>query len=105
VAAVRRLTRDEHLNTHFATTWPTYDLEPKTRALLGYAKLLTETPLLVDDAAIQALRTAGWDEPGIYEATALIALFNFSARLEAAAGLPPDQIPSDAPVLGALPTV
>lgn len=92
------------MNMEFATSWPTYDLDLRTRALLGYAKLLTETPLLVDDAAIQALRAAGWDERGIYEATALIAFFNFSGRLEAAAGLPPDQIPSVAPVLRALPT-
>ena len=83
----------------FATSWPTYDLDARTHALLGYARLLTESPLLVDDAAIEVLRTAGWDEPGIYEATALIAFFNFSGRMGAAAGLPPDKIPSDAPVL------
>ena len=88
----------------FATTWPTYDLDARTRALLSYAKLLTESPLLVDDAAMEALHTAGWDERGIYEATALIAFFNFSGRLEAAAGLPPDQIGPDAPVLRALRT-
>lgn len=45
---------------------------------------------MVEDADIAALRAAGWGERGIYEATALIALFNFSGRLEAAAGLPPD---------------
>ena len=101
---MRRLTENEHLNVEFATTWPTYDLEPKTRALLSYAKLLTESPILVDDAAIAALRSAGWDERAIYEATALIGLFNFSGRMEAAAGLPPDQIPRDAPVLRALRT-
>ena len=101
---MRRLTGDEHLNTEFAATWPMYDLDAKTQALLEYAKLLTESPILVDDAAIQALRTAGWDERGIYEATALIAFFNFSGRLEAAAGLPPDQIASDAPMLRTLAT-
>lgn len=88
----------------FATSWPTYDLDPKTRALLGYAKTLTESPLLVDDATIEMLRTAGWDERGIYEATALIGLFNFSGRMEAAAGLPPDQIPTEARVFRALRT-
>ena len=40
---MRRLTNDEHLSTEFATTWPTYELDSKTRALLVYAKLLTET--------------------------------------------------------------
>jgi uncharacterized protein YciW len=71
---VRRLTKDEHLGPEFATTWPTYDLDPKTRALLSYAKKLTEEPSMVEDADVEALRAAGWDEQGIYEATALISL-------------------------------
>jgi uncharacterized protein YciW len=43
----------------FATTWPTYDFDAKTHALLGYARLVTESPSLVDDGAIQALHEAG----------------------------------------------
>ena len=99
---MRRLTKDEHLSTEFATTWPTYELDSKTRALLVYAKLLTETPLLVDEVAIEELRAAGWDERAIYKVTALIAFFNFTGRLEAAAGLPADRVPAYAPVLRAM---
>ena len=95
-AAVRRLLGDEHLNPQFASTWPTYDLDAKTRALLTYAKKLTETPSLIEDDDVDALRAAGWDERAIYEATALVAFFNMSGRLEAAAGLPLDQIPAKA---------
>lgn len=84
----------EHLNLEFATTWPEYELDARTRALLSYAKKLTETPRLVGDADIDALRQAGWDEKGIYEATALISFCNFSGRMEAASGLPMDQIPT-----------
>ncbi len=69
---MRRLIQDEHLGPEFATTWPEYDLDLKTRALLGYATKLTEQPSQVEDADIQALRSAGWDEGGIYEATAFI---------------------------------
>jgi len=87
---LRRLTGLEHLDHEFATTWPTYDLDPKTRALLGYAKKLTETPAAMEDADFEALRGAGWDERSIYQATALISFFNFSGRLEAASGLPMD---------------
>ena len=93
---MRRLTKDEHLSAEFATTWPTYDLDEKTRALLNYAKKLTEEPSMVEDSDIEDLRAAGWDERGIYEATALISFFNFSGRLEAASGLPMDQIPEKA---------
>ena len=91
--AVRRLTKDEHLGPEFATTWPTYDLDPKTRALLSYAKKLTEEPSMVENADVDALRAAGWDERAIYEATALVSLFNCSGRMEAASGLPMDEVP------------
>ena len=93
---MRRLTNDEHLTAEFVTTWPQYDLDPKTRALLAYAKKLTQEPSMVEDSDIEDLRAAGWDERGIYEATALISFFNCSGRLEAASGLPMDQIPEEA---------
>ena len=93
---VRRLTKDEHLSHEFATTWPQYDLDPKTHALLAYAKKLTQEPSMVEDSDIEELRSAGWDEQGIYEATALISFFNYTGRIEAASGLPMDRIPQGA---------
>jgi uncharacterized peroxidase-related enzyme len=93
---VRRLTGDEHLDHTFATEWPEYDLDPKTRVLLAYASKLTETPSFVDAGDIDRLRDAGWTEPAIWEVTALVSFFNFSGRLEAASGLPPDRIPDGA---------
>ena len=93
---MRRLTKDEHLSHEFATTWPQYDLDGKTHALLAYAKKLTQEPSMIEDSDIEDLRAAGWDEQGIYEATALVSFFNFSGRLEAAFGLPMDRIPEGA---------
>lgn len=84
---------NEHLSFAFAAEWPTYELDEKTRTLLAYTAKLTETPSMVDDADIDALRTGGWDEHGIWQATALISFFNCTGRMEAAAGLPPDQVP------------
>jgi alkylhydroperoxidase family enzyme len=98
---VRRLTGDEHLSAEFATTWPSYALDPKTRALLAYAAKLTDQPAMVEDADFAALRAAGWDEAGIYDATALVGFFNFTGRLEAASGLPLDEIPAAARMLEA----
>lgn len=95
-AAVRRLTGDEHWGAEFATTWPEYDLDPGTRAMLGYASKLTETPGLIDSDDTAALASAGWDDRAIWEITALASFFNFSGRMEAASGLPPDEIPIDA---------
>ena len=81
------------MSAEFATVWRTYELEEKTRALLEYAEALTKAPAAVGDADIDALRDAGRSEDAIYDATALIAFFNFSGRMEAASGLPPDDVP------------
>ena len=48
------------------------------------------------EADTAALRESGWDDRAIWEITALVGFFNFSGRLEAASGLPPDQIPDGA---------
>ncbi len=99
--AVRRLTHDPtFVGPTFIHTWPTaaataVSPSPQTQTLLAYATTLTKTPGQVQDADIDALRAVGWDERAIYEATALIALHNMLGRLEAAAGLPPDQIPEE----------
>ncbi len=97
MAAVRRLTGDAHLGPEFTTTWRGYALDGKTRALLAYAEKLTEAPAMIDDSDVAALREAGWNEDAIYEATALIGFFNFTGRLEAASGLPMDEVPPTAP--------
>jgi alkylhydroperoxidase family enzyme len=93
---VRRLTGNEHLGSQFATTWRTYQLDEPTRALLEYAEKLTRAPSQIEDADVETLRGAGWDENTIYQATALISFFNFSGRMEAASGLPPDEVPTGA---------
>lgn len=71
-------------------------MDAKTRALLAYASKLTEAPNLVDQSDIESLSNVGWNERAIWEITALVSFFNFSGRLEAASGLPPDQIPEGA---------
>lgn len=93
---MRRLTGDEKLTAEFATSWRNYELDEKTRILLAYAEKLTKTPSQIEDGDVDALREAGWSEDGIYEATALVSFFNFSGRMEAASGLPPDEVPAGA---------
>jgi alkylhydroperoxidase family enzyme len=94
VTAVRRLTDNQHLGSEFATEWPLYDLDAKTRELLSYATKLTDSPASVEDADIAALKAAGWDDRGTWQATALTSFFNFTGRMEAASGLPPDEVPA-----------
>lgn len=93
---MRRLTGDEHLQPEFATTWRSYDLDEPTHALLEYAEKLTTAPGEIDDAHVEGLSRVGWNEDAIYEATALISFYNFTGRMEAASGLPPDDVPAGA---------
>lgn len=45
---------------------------------------------------LEALRESGWDDRALWEITALASFFNFTGRMEAASGLPPDEIPEGA---------
>jgi uncharacterized peroxidase-related enzyme len=94
--AMRRLTGDDDFGPHFVEKFPDYPMDAPTLALLRYARRLTGWPDRINDEDIRSLRDAGWDDRAIYEATALISLFNFSGRIEAASGLPMDEIPADA---------
>lgn len=90
------MTGDEHLGHEFATTWSSYDLDPKTKSLLAYAGKLTESPAFVDKSDTGKLRDTGWSDEAIWEISALVSFFNFSGRMESASGLPPDRIPEKA---------
>jgi alkylhydroperoxidase family enzyme len=71
-------------------------MDSRTRAMLGYASKLTESPSFVGEDDIEKLRESGWSEEAIWQITALASFFNFSGRMEAASGLPPDEIPEQA---------
>ena len=71
-------------------------MDGKTRALLRYASKLTESPAFLDEGDFDALREVGWNDRAIWEMTALASFFNFAGRMEAASGLPPDEIPESA---------
>ncbi len=64
--------------------------------MLGYASKLTDMPSLGGEEDIEKLREGGWTEQAIWQITALASFFNFSGRMEAASGLPPDEIPENA---------
>ncbi len=64
--------------------------------MLSYAVKLTESPGFVGEEDTGKLAAAGWSEQAIWEITALASFFNFSGRMEAASGLPQDEIPADA---------
>lgn len=71
-------------------------MDPATRALLRFASKLTEFPAMIGHEDMEGLKQHGWDDRAIWEITALTSFFNFSGRMEAASGLPPDEIPEGA---------
>ena len=80
MAAVRRLTGDDNIGNDFAEKWREMDLDERTKSLLTYASKLTEYPNLIEDADIESLLSAGWDQRAIWEATALISFFNMTGE-------------------------
>ena len=63
-------------------------LSAAERALLGYAKLITEAAHRSSGEDVQKLRDLGWKEEQIAEAVYIIALFAFFNRVADAFGLP-----------------
>jgi len=58
------------------------------RALMRYAKLITEAAPRSTHEDVQQLRDAGWSEDQIAEAVYIIAMFAFFNRVADAFGIP-----------------
>ena len=59
------------------------------RALLDYARLITEAAYHSTSNDVQNLRDQGWSEDQISEAVYIIAMFAFFNRVADAFGVPP----------------
>jgi uncharacterized peroxidase-related enzyme len=63
-------------------------LDDKDKTLLRFVGKVTKNLPAVDGADVDALRSAGWDDEGIYFAISTCALFNFYNRWITASGVP-----------------
>lgn len=61
--------------------WREIGLPPDEAALCAYAEKLTATPGECGAADVEALRTAGWDDRAIHDATQVISYFNYINRI------------------------
>jgi uncharacterized peroxidase-related enzyme len=57
------------------------------RALCDFAVKLTERPVSVGRADVDALREVGWDDTAIHDAIQVIAYFNYINRVAEAVGI------------------
>ena len=62
-------------------------LDAREKALLEYVKVLTLEPYKMRDTHVARLRTAGWKDDEIFEASFITALFAFFNRMADAYGL------------------
>lgn len=66
------------------------DLEPRIRALMDYAALVTQNVHEAGEGDIAELRAAGWSDEAILEAVEIIGFFNYYNRLVDALGVEPE---------------
>ena len=74
----------------FAADWRTANLDSNVIALLEYTEKLTRTPQQCDEADIDALRAAGWDDRAIHDATQVCSYFNYINRIADGLGVVPE---------------
>jgi uncharacterized peroxidase-related enzyme len=85
--ALRRYGMDKDLLDVLTINWRRADLSPRERALAEFATLLTDLPAEADESYIDILRDAGLSEAQILEAVQIVAIYNFSNRLNSGLGI------------------
>ena len=76
------------------------ELSPAERALLKFAKLVTEAAYQTTDADVKPLRDVGWTDEQIAEAVYVVAMFAFFNRVADAFGLQDPRYGDDGPPVG-----
>lgn len=89
-AALRQLTGDPALAEVIAQNWRAAKLEPRQRAMLGFAVKLTTAPQAMEEADRATLRDAGFSDRDIWDIAAVAAFYNMSNRLAAATEMEPN---------------
>jgi uncharacterized peroxidase-related enzyme len=89
-ALVRIYAKDPKLADQLATNHRSADLSERHRAMLDFAELLTESPGKVDDAAVEALKEAGFSDEQAWDVASVVAYYNLSNRLASFADMRPN---------------
>jgi uncharacterized peroxidase-related enzyme len=89
-AAVRQLSGDPVLGEQMVMNYRVADLEPKQRAMLDFAILITEDPARIVEADRQKLRDAGFTDRDIWDISAVASFFNMTNRMASATDMRPN---------------
>ena len=89
-AALRLRTKDAALVDRLAVNYRHVDLDPRDRAMLDFAVLLTTTPEGLGPSDIEHLRKFDFTDEDILHIVEVTAIFNYNVRLATATGLFPN---------------
>lgn len=89
-AAVRQLSGDPTLGEQMVMNYRVADLQPRQRAMLDFAVLITEAPGRIVEADRQRLRDAGFTDRDIWDISAVAAFFNMTNRMASATDMRPN---------------
>jgi len=73
--------------TAIEADWTAAGLSPKRLAMLRYAVKLTRTPAAVNDADVDALRSAGFSDRDILDITEVVAYYAYANRIADGLGI------------------
>lgn len=73
-----------------ATDWRTALLSTADAALCEFAERLTRSPSSMRELDIESLRSAGFDDRAIHDATQVVAYFNYINRIADALHVDPE---------------
>ena len=90
-AAVRQLSGSPVLGEQMVMNYRVAGLEPRQRAMLDFAVLVTEDPARIVEADRQALRDAGFSDRDIWDISAVASFFNMTNRMASASDMKPNR--------------
>ena len=84
---LRRLLKDDDLAAAIEQDWTTAALSQKRVEMLRFAVKLTATPIAVNDADVEALRTAGFSDRDILDIVEVVGYYAYANRIADGLGL------------------
>lgn len=79
--AVRQLSDDPELGEMMVMNYRVAELDPRTRAMLDFAWMLTMSPHDIDERHRQRLRDVGFSDQDIFDICDVAAFFNYTNRM------------------------
>ena len=90
-AAVRELSGDPLLGEQLVMNYRTADLEPRQRAMLDFAALLTSASYTAEEHHRQSLRDVGFSDRDIWDIINIAAFFNMTNRVASGTAMVPNE--------------